>query len=121
MYTKTSFSVSSPPQCQSHAVVCVSTPRMYPPSGYFLVCIYLNLAMIFCKASKMFPKFLYIAARNWAKVETNRMCLLLDFIFSSIEFQSRSIFCSTSVKVLKSICQSWTSNFRAFQPKIFVF
>ena len=37
MYTKTSFSVSSPPQCWSQAVVCVSTPRMYPRSGYFLV------------------------------------------------------------------------------------
>ena len=36
-YTKTSFSVSLPPQCRSQAVVCVSTPRMYPRSGYFLV------------------------------------------------------------------------------------
>ena len=36
-YTKTSFSVSSPLQCRSQAVVCVSTPRMYPRSGYFLV------------------------------------------------------------------------------------
>ena len=26
-----------PPQSQSHAIVCVSTPRMYPHSGYFLV------------------------------------------------------------------------------------
>ena len=26
-----------PPQSQSQAVVCVSTPRMYPRSGYFLV------------------------------------------------------------------------------------
>ena len=29
--------VSIPPQSQSKAVVCVSTPRMYPRSGYFLV------------------------------------------------------------------------------------
>ena len=29
--------VISPPQCRSQAVVCVSTPRMYPRSGYFLV------------------------------------------------------------------------------------
>ena len=28
---------TSPPQSQSQAVVCVSTPRMYPRSGYFLV------------------------------------------------------------------------------------
>ena len=34
---QTYFSVSSPPQCWSQAVVCVSTPRMYPRSGYFLV------------------------------------------------------------------------------------
>ena len=31
------FRVSSPPQSWSKAVVCVSTPRMYPRSGYFLV------------------------------------------------------------------------------------
>ena len=31
--------VSSPPQSWSKAVVCVSTPRMYPRSGYFLVII----------------------------------------------------------------------------------
>ena len=36
-YIKTQFSVSSPLQCRSQAVVCVSTPRMYPRSGYFLV------------------------------------------------------------------------------------
>ena len=29
--------VLSPPQSWSKAVVCVSTPRMYPRSGYFLV------------------------------------------------------------------------------------
>ena len=29
--------VQSPPQIWSQAVVCVSTPRMYPQSGYFLV------------------------------------------------------------------------------------
>ena len=29
--------VYSPPQSRSQAVVCVSTPRMYPRSGYFLV------------------------------------------------------------------------------------
>ena len=37
MDTKTSFSVSPPPQSRSQAVVCASTPRMYPRSGYFLV------------------------------------------------------------------------------------
>ena len=36
-YIKTQFSVSSPLQCRSQAVVCVSTPTMYPRSGYFLV------------------------------------------------------------------------------------
>ena len=36
-YIRTHFSFSSPPQCWSQAVVCVSTPRMYPQSRYFLV------------------------------------------------------------------------------------
>ena len=31
------FRVSTPPQSWSKAVECVSTPRMYPRSGYFLV------------------------------------------------------------------------------------
>ena len=30
---------TSPPQSWSQAVVCVSTPRMFPRSGYFLVTI----------------------------------------------------------------------------------
>ena len=34
---KPHFRVSSPPQSRSQAVVCVSTPMMYPRSGYFLV------------------------------------------------------------------------------------
>ena len=29
--------VASPPQSRSKAVVCISTPRRYPRSGYFLV------------------------------------------------------------------------------------
>ena len=33
---KNQFSVSSPPQCWSKAVVYVSTPMMYPLSRYFL-------------------------------------------------------------------------------------
>ena len=41
-YTKTRFSVSSPSQCWSQTVVCVSTPMMYQRSGYFLVCKELN-------------------------------------------------------------------------------
>ena len=36
MYIKTSFSVSLPPQCDL-AVVYVSTTRMYPQRGYFLL------------------------------------------------------------------------------------
>ena len=53
MYTKTSFSVSSPPQCQSRAVVCVSTPRMYPQSGYFLVSL-----RFYCSSNSIIAKTL---------------------------------------------------------------
>ena len=35
--------VPSTPQSRSKAVVCISTPRMYPRSGYSLVTIILNL------------------------------------------------------------------------------
>ena len=37
MYTETHFSISLPSQSQSRAVVCLSTPSMYPRSRYFLV------------------------------------------------------------------------------------
>ena len=37
MYIKTHFSVSLPPQSRWRVVVCVSTPRMYPRSGCFLL------------------------------------------------------------------------------------
>ena len=36
-YVKTHLSVLMPPQCRCQTVVCVSTPRMYKGSGYFLV------------------------------------------------------------------------------------
>ena len=38
--------VPSPPQSWSQAVVCVSTPRMYPRSGYFLVIKLLRLTSL---------------------------------------------------------------------------
>ena len=50
--------VLSPPQSQSKAVVCVSTPRMYPRSGYFLVIhtpIFLYITSFFLSGS-----FLYL-------------------------------------------------------------
>ena len=37
--------VSSPPQSRSKAVVCASTPRMYPRSWYFLVSTYVRIVM----------------------------------------------------------------------------
>ena len=43
---ETYFSVSSLPQCWSQAFVCVSTPRMYLRSGYFLVFPKLGLEKI---------------------------------------------------------------------------
>ena len=55
-------SIISPPQCWSQAVVCVSTPRMYPHRGYFLVIkkIILGLAIIHeisVDAQKQLPNF----------------------------------------------------------------
>ena len=37
IYIKATFRVSSPPQCWSQAIVCISTTRMYPWSWYFLL------------------------------------------------------------------------------------
>ena len=55
MQTSTSLIVSSPPLCRSQSVLCVSTPRMYPRSGYFLCLLNLQEHKIFlypsCKRS----------------------------------------------------------------------
>ena len=48
---KTFFSVLSPPKCQSQAVVRVSTPRIYPQSGNFLVLTYFISVKINTKES----------------------------------------------------------------------
>ena len=45
--------VSSPPQSRSKAVVCVSTPRMYPRSGYFLVKYILNPSCMLFHSAKV--------------------------------------------------------------------
>ena len=42
---KPQFRVSLPPQSQSQVVVCVSTPRMYLQSGYFLV-LHISFAIL---------------------------------------------------------------------------
>ena len=54
------FGVSSPPQSRSQAVVCASTPRKYPRSGYFLA----NTKVLECtrRISKIFPNGITISA-----------------------------------------------------------
>ena len=51
---------TSPPQSRSQAVVCVSTPRMYPRSGYFLVKYKLILLVLHehCSGKVIFIMFL---------------------------------------------------------------
>ena len=59
--------ICSPPQSRSQAVVCVSTPRKYPRSGYFLVYIISNrtklnkthLFLAFFKVRLLFRNVLY--------------------------------------------------------------
>ena len=56
----------SPPQCRSQAVVCVSTPRMYPRSGYFLVITILSFLGSF--NPEIIPKS-FDARKKWPKCE----------------------------------------------------
>ena len=41
------------PQSRSKAVVCVSTPRMYPRSGYFLVFFYIEEQKLHARLGKV--------------------------------------------------------------------
>ena len=71
MYIEIHFSVSSPPESQSRAVVLVSTPRMYLQSGYFLVttksCILgiQYLVTYICYTNQIFYPCLMYASENW--------------------------------------------------------
>ena len=64
--------VPSPPQSQSQAVVCVSTPRKYPRSGYFLV-IYI---------SECYDRYL-IKEQGWKRKKwyQGRICIALGSIW----------------------------------------
>ena len=57
--------VPSPPQSWPKAVVCVSTPRMYPRSGYFLV---------YYKSSYLLGYILSLSSssHNWTNLHQNR-------------------------------------------------
>ena len=57
LFHETHFRVSSPTQSQSKAVVYVSTPRMYPRSGYFLVHTILVYKKFKILGQKMEPFF----------------------------------------------------------------
>ena len=61
--------VLSPPQSQSHVVVCVSTPRMYLQSGYFLVHALLRL-IIFVE-SEILLNIFFQTLRTHAKMQHN--------------------------------------------------
>ena len=62
MYTKTSFSVSSLPQCRSQVVVCISTPRMYPRSRYFLVNPIFSSLLPLSNPSRLLLSFTWISS-----------------------------------------------------------
>ena len=55
------FRVSSPTQSRSKAVVCVSTPRMYSRSGYFLVQSNLKITSLFIMKKQIVSCFNYFS------------------------------------------------------------
>ena len=68
---KTLFSVSSPPQSPSKAVVCLSPNRMFPRSVYFLVIPKLSLFPVLSLSSlspSSFLKFQHPSARSSWKI-----------------------------------------------------
>ena len=64
---QTYFSVSSLPQCWSQAVVCISTPRKYPDSGYFQVLqiflFWISLKMFCCKIFQILIQYSSVSSR----------------------------------------------------------
>ena len=62
-------SAISPHQCQSQAVVCVSTPRMYLQSGYFLVYTVLKLKNLYYEKLASFTKSgAFLIRRTWRQL-----------------------------------------------------
>ena len=75
--TKTHPSIVSPPHCRSQAVMCFSTHRMYPRSGYFLVHYYFN--NLFCLSFSLAVH--RIAPVSSSQCESNWQWNLLPLIF----------------------------------------
>ena len=80
--------VCSPPQIRSQAVVCISTPRKYPRSGYFLVTYCIQMTSQAHFHSKCFATnvtFVWITTSNfsWNKICVTTMCSQCRLFFKS--------------------------------------
>ena len=71
---------TSPPQSRSQAVVCVSTPRMYPRSGYFLVTSYFQKKPLQFECTVCDAKFAYkaILYRHISAYHNGKNCKCLE-------------------------------------------
>ena len=75
-YIETYFSVSSSPQNQSKAIVCIRTPRMYPRSRYFLVTFKIILSFGYqnVKIKYCYRTLLNAPASSWKNGKNKGVC-----------------------------------------------
>ena len=86
-------SVSAPPQSRSKAVVCVSTPRMYPRSGYFLVSNYFIMDIFFAKFDLIIiNKMYWILISNFLKSTVKILIQNFDMKAKCITLRKLSFF-----------------------------
>ena len=107
------FRVSSPPQSRSKAVVCVSTPRMYPHSGYFLVYIYffVNCRYVHSEARLLLNDMLlfWYCLRSW------RVLLILDFLILDNFFQLCKLFLTAAMHRISNSSNEFLHFFQMLQ------
>ena len=91
---KPHFRVSSPPQSWSQAVVCISTPRKYSRSGYFLVA-YNSANTASYVVSYAIASFIYLAfikfLRKWELTKMTTKHLFRRLLSNVRSFKKNSI------------------------------
>ena len=87
---KPHFRISSPPQSRSQAIVCISTPRMYPRSGYFLVNIWNSTSVypFFPARVSVYPKIFGLRYKWVHSFPHNRHFYITILTFTSVHLSA---------------------------------
>ena len=96
---------TSPPQSRSQAVVCLSTPRMYPRSGYFLVNHYSNFESIcnqlYIRSGVQYHQCIQVSkAKTQWSAKTSKVSLTQKLFFCVVASSSNHVW---SIQILEGL------------------